>query len=156
MPIADLQILADIPRHWGALRPGKAATVFEDRVVSWKDFDRYASQVANGIIEAGVPPQTRVAYLGKNSDLYFQLLFGAAKSNTVMVGINWRLAPPEVEYIVNDARIEVLFVEEEFFGLIGEIKERLTTVKLFVAMSGRGHGWEDYVSWRDGQSNSDP
>ena len=156
MPIADLQILADIPRHWGALRPGKAATVFEDRVVSWKDFDRYASQVANGIIEAGVPPQTRVAYLGKNSDLYFQLLFGAAKSNTVMVGINWRLAPPEVEYIVNDARSEVLFVEEEFFGLIGEIKERLSTVKLFVAMSGRGHGWEDYVSWRDGQSNSDP
>ena len=156
MPIDELQLLADIPRHWAARRPDKAATVFEDKVVTWSEFDGLVSRVANGIIEVDVAPQTRVAYLGKNSDLYFQLLFGAARANTVMVGINWRLAPPEVEYIVNDAGVEILFVEEEFFGLIGEIRERLTSVKLFVAMSGRAHGWEDYAGWRDGQSVEDP
>ena len=121
MPIAELQVLADIPRHWAANRPGKAATVFEDRVVSWADFDRHATQVANGIIEAGVKPQARVAYLGKNSDLYFQLLFGAAKANVVMVAINSRLAAPEIEYIVGDAQAEILFVEPEYLGLVRRI-----------------------------------
>ncbi|MBI1182398.1 MAG: long-chain-fatty-acid--CoA ligase [Alphaproteobacteria bacterium] len=156
MPIDGLHLLADIPRYWAPKRPDKAATVFEGNIVTWADFDRLTSQVGNGIIEAGVKPQGRVGYLGKNSDLYFQLLFGAAKANAVMVGINWRLAPPEVEYIVNDAGIEVLFVEEEFFGVIGQVREHLAPVRLFVAMSGHGHGWEAYADWRDGQSDQDP
>jgi acyl-CoA synthetase (AMP-forming)/AMP-acid ligase II len=156
MPIDGLHVLADVPRYWAARRPAKAATVFEDRVVPWADFDVHASRVANGIIAAGVAPQARVAYLGKNSDLYFQLLFGAGKANVVMVGINWRLAPPEVEYIVNDARVEILFVEEEFFGLIGGIRDRLPSVRLCVAMSGSGRGWESYAAWRDAQSADDP
>ena len=53
MPIEGLHLLADIPRHWAPRRPDKAATVFEDRAVTWADFDVLCSQVANGIIEAG-------------------------------------------------------------------------------------------------------
>jgi acyl-CoA synthetase (AMP-forming)/AMP-acid ligase II len=88
----DVEVLGDIPRYWANKRPDHACTVFQDRVTTQADFDRYSSQVANGIIEAGVKPQSRVGFLGKNSDLYFQLLFGAAKANAVVVGINWRLA----------------------------------------------------------------
>jgi fatty-acyl-CoA synthase len=156
MPIEGLDLLSDIPRHWAARRPEKAATVFEDRAVTWSDFDTFTTQVANGLLAAGLKTEDRVGYLGKNSDLYFQLLFGSAKAKTAMVGINWRLAPPEVEYIVNDAAIRVLFVEEEFFGLIGQIREHLETVEVFVAMSGHGHDWEAYEEWRDAQSKDDP
>jgi acyl-CoA synthetase (AMP-forming)/AMP-acid ligase II len=156
MPIEGLHLLADIPRHWAPRRPDKAATVFEDRAVTWADFDVLCSQVANGIIEAGVKPQGRIAFLGKNSDLYFQLLFGGAKANVVMVGINWRLAPPEVEYIANDAEVEILFVEEEFFGLIDQIAGNLTSTRTFVAMSGHHDGWEDYAAWQARQPRTDP
>lgn len=152
----EFSTVADTIRYWAAERPGTAATIFEGRTTTYEAFDRHASQIANGIIEAGVAPQSRIGYLGKNSDLYFELLFGAAKANVVMVGINWRLAPPEVEYIANDAQVEMLFVDQEFFGLVDQIKESLRTVKVFVTMSGRHDEWQDFTSWRDGQSDTDP
>src|SRR5262245_57158967 len=33
--------------------------------------------------------------------------------DTVLAGVNWRLAPPEVAYVLNDAGAEVLFVGGE-------------------------------------------
>ncbi len=156
MPIYDFGTLADTIRHWAGERPDTTATVFEGRTTSYGEFDRHASQIANGIIAAGVKPQSRIGYLGKNSDHYFELLFGAAKANAVVVGINWRLAPPEVDYIANDAEVEMLFVDQEFFGLVEQIKDSLKGVKVFISMSGRHDGWADFVAWRDNQDDTDP
>ena len=80
------------------------------------------------LIADGIRPQARVAHLDKISDLFFELLFGVAKANAVMVSVNWRLAPPEVLHIVNDAEAEILFVGEEFFPVIEKIRDELKTV----------------------------
>ena len=72
------------------------------------------------------------------------------------VGINWRLAPPEVAYIINDSKSEVLLVGPEFFGLIEEIKNDIPTVKKIITVGGNHEEWEDYIIWRDSQENLDP
>ncbi|HYD07526.1 MAG TPA: AMP-binding protein, partial [Reyranella sp.] len=110
--------LADIVRRHGAQQPDTAAILFEGRTTSYGALDRAASQVANALIAEGVRPQARVAHLDKSSDQFFELLFGVAKANAVMVSVNWRLAPPEVLHIVNDAEAEILFVGEEYFPVI--------------------------------------
>ena len=51
--------------------------------------------MAQGIVNEGCEPDGRVAFLAKNSNLFFEFLYGTMKSRTP-VGINWRLAPPEV------------------------------------------------------------
>ena len=56
----------------------------------------------------------RVAYLGKNSDFYFEMFFGAAKMGAATTPINWRLAGPEVAYILQDLAAPILFVGPEF------------------------------------------
>ena len=83
--------------------------------------NRRASQVANGLIAAGTKPQARIAYLDKNSDRFFEVTFGSAKANAVMVAVNWRLAPPEVAYILNDSNAEVLFTGPDHIGLVKQI-----------------------------------
>ena len=88
--------------------------------------------MANGLIAEGIKPQARVAHLDKSSDLFFELLFGVAKANAVMVSVNWRLAPPEVLHIVNDAEAEILFVGEEYFPVVEKIRDELTTVRKIV------------------------
>ena len=55
------------------------------------------------------------------------MLFGAAKVNAVDVAVNWRLAPPEVAYIVNDAEAKVFVVGEEFVPVLDAIASDLTT-----------------------------
>ena len=48
---------------------------------------------------------------GKNSDYFAELLFGAAKARCVLTGVNWRLAAPEIAYILKDAGVTTLFLD---------------------------------------------
>lgn len=148
--------LADLTRLHAAERPDRIAMVYEDRQTTMAQLDRRASQVANGLIAEGLKPQSRLAVLDKNSDAFFEILFGAAKANLVLIPVNWRLAPPEIAYVVNDAEAEVLLVGAEFFGTLEALGSELRTVKKVIALDGSHADWESYVTWRDRQPAMDP
>ena len=109
--------------------PKSVAHKFLDRETTYEELNIYSNQIANGLISLGCKPDSRIAFYGKNSDYFFEFLIGTLKSNTVAVGVNWRLAPPEVSYVLNDSKSEVLFVGEEFYPIIDQILEDLPNVK---------------------------
>ena len=148
--------LADIVRRHAADRPGAAALVHAGHKTTYAQLDRAASRVACGLIADGIKPQARVAHLDKSSDIFFELLFGVAKANAVVVSVNWRLAAPEVLHIVNDAKAEILFVGEEFFPVVEKIRDELTTVRKIVAFGARHPAWESFGAWRDRHADTDP
>src|SRR5215470_13562614 len=148
--------LADIVRIHAADRPDAIALVHAGRRTSYAALDRLASRVANGLIAEGIGPQARVAHLDKSNDLFFELMFGVAKANAVMVSVNWRLAPPEVLHIIDDARAEILFVGEEFFPVIDKIRGELKTVRKIISFGARHPAWESFESWRDRHPDTDP
>ena len=121
MDINQANSLGDVARLQAAERGDALAFEFEGRVTSFAEFNRHANQVANGLIAEGLRKSTRICYLGKNSDHYYEALFGAAKAGMVMAPVNWRLAPPEIVYIVNDCRAELLLVGPEFTELARKI-----------------------------------
>jgi acyl-CoA synthetase (AMP-forming)/AMP-acid ligase II len=147
MPFATL---AEIVRHQAATQPERIALIFADRETSYGALDRRASQVANGLIAAGLRPQSRVALLDKNHDSFFEIWFGAAKANAVLVPVNWRLAPPEIAFVVNDSGAEILFVGAEFLDAVVAIRDQLTSVRKIVVTD------RDYAAWRHRQSAADP
>ncbi len=148
--------LSDITRVQAHDRPTEIAQVFEGRVTTFADLDTRASRIANGLAALGVRPQARIGYIGMNSDRYFEVVCGAFKSNTVLVGVSWRLAPPEVAYVLNDAGAEVLFVGAEFVPLIEKIRAELKSVRQVIGVDGAHADWPDYGAWRDRQSAEDP
>ncbi|MBS0408572.1 MAG: fatty acid--CoA ligase [Proteobacteria bacterium] len=148
--------LGDIARIQAAARGQRTAFAFEGRATTYAQFDRHTNQVANGLVALGVRPGDRVAYLGKNSDAYFEILFGAAKAGAVMAPINWRLAPPEVLYIVRDAEAKVLFVGPEFIDQARGLLPEFASVVAVIAAEGGAPDWLDYPAWRDSQPTEDP
>ncbi len=148
--------LADIVRIHAAERPEAPAIVYRGRTTSYAGLDRAASQVAQALIAEGVTPQARIAHLDKSNDLFFELLFGVAKAGAVMVSVNWRLAAPEVLHIVNDAEAEILFVGEEYFPVIEQVRGDLKTVRKIVALEGRHATWDLFTAWRDRHRPDDP
>ncbi|HRE61622.1 MAG TPA: long-chain-fatty-acid--CoA ligase [Micropepsaceae bacterium] len=154
--LSAIRTCADLTRSQAKVRPNDIAMVFETRATSFGELDARASQVANGLIQLGVKPQARIGYIGMNSDWFFEVVTGCFKSNTVLVGVNWRLAGPEVVYVLNDAHAEVMFVGAEFVPLIEAIKGELKTVKHFIAVDGGHASWPSYAEWRDRQSRTDP
>jgi acyl-CoA synthetase (AMP-forming)/AMP-acid ligase II len=106
--------LDDIPRLHARERGAETALVFEGRKTTFSEFERHVASTAAALSGVGVRHGARVAYLGKNSDHYLELLFACLRIGAIMTPINWRLAAPEVGYIVSDARAPILFVGLEF------------------------------------------
>ena len=156
MDIPIQKPLVDVFRWRVTKSPNLIVHKFQQRETTYSQFDIFANKVAQGLIKEGCKPNSRVAYLAKNSDLYFEFLYGTLKSNTVAVGINWRLAAPEVAYILNDSKSEMIFVGPEFYGLINQIKDEIPHVKKIISMGDPYGQWQDYSSWRDSQSDVDP
>jgi len=148
--------LAEMVRLQAAIRGNEIAFQFEGRNTTFAEFDRNTNRVANALKAQGVRPGQRIAYLGKNSDIFFELWFGAIKARVVMAPINWRLAAPEVAFIVEDCKAPVLFVGPEFIALVRSILPQLAGVDTVITTEGGADEWQDYASWRDAQSDGDP
>lgn len=152
----QMPTLADIPRYQARVRPDAVALKFEGRVTTFAQFDKLTNQVANALIAEGLKPGDRIAYVGKNSDAYFELLFGAAKAGVIMTPIGWRLAPPEVAYIAGDAKAPLLFVGPEVAALGEAALAELDGTIRPIAMEPVAQGWSLYETWRDARSDDDP
>ncbi|MCK5911112.1 MAG: long-chain-fatty-acid--CoA ligase, partial [Caulobacter sp.] len=120
------------------------------------DLDRRASQVAQGLIAAGCQRGGRVAVISKNSSAYVEILGGTLKSGTVLLAVNWRLAPPEMAYILEHGEAEALFIEAEFVPLLAQLRDRLRPPALVVVIGAAADVAPSYAAWRDAQSADDP
>ena len=145
-------VLADLVRTHADVRPDKAAFIFEDRTTTYDELNRGASQVANGLLELGIRPGERIAYLGKNAPEYFEILMGGSKAGAVMCPVNWRLAPAEIAYIINDMKAQIMFIGREFAEQIATLKSELPNLRNFFVMTDKVDGFEPYPEWRDQQS----
>jgi fatty-acyl-CoA synthase len=148
--------LADTVRVLAKTRGEAIVFEFEGRRTDFAEFDKLTNRVANGLKALGVRPHQRVAYLGKNSDVYFELLLGAIKANVVMTPVNWRLAAPEIAFIVADCKAPVLFVGPELVAQARAIRSELPDLHTVITTEGGAAEWQDYTAWRDAQSADDP
>ena len=119
---------AEIIRKWGSEAPGEAAMVFDGAITTWRQLDERSSRLANAFAAAGVGEQERVVFIDKNGTTYFEVTFGLAKLNAVMVAANWRLAPPELAYTINDSQAKVVVVGPDFVPLVEQITDRKSVV----------------------------
>jgi long-chain acyl-CoA synthetase len=83
--------------------PDKPAILFRDLPTSYRDFDRRANQVANGLIALGVQPSDRVALQIPNLPLYMEAFYGILKAGASVVPLNALYKAGEVEYILRDS-----------------------------------------------------
>ena len=148
--------VADITRYQASINGERVAQVFEGRETTYAELDLRASQIANGLMAAHCVPGTRIGYLGKNSDYYFEVMAGTAKANVVIAAVNWRLAPPEIEYVLNNAEVEILFVGAEFYAIAHQIIPSLPALRMVIALDGGDDAWPTFSDWRDRQSDLDP
>ena len=69
----------------------------------------------------GIDKGDRIAWLGKNRDIYFLLYIAAARMGAVMVPIGWRLAPREIAYILSDTEAKLLFADADFIAVAHQV-----------------------------------
>ena len=123
--LADLLTFDEFLIHWAADRPDRLALREEDREYSYAELDDLTAKVASALLGAGLQKGDRIAWIGKNSDLYFQLFFGAARAGIVMAPIGWRLSPAEWAYVLNDTGAKILFTGPGFEAVPQQLAGKL-------------------------------
>ena len=103
-----------IINHWAGERGDSPAIEQEGRVTTFADLDQSTRREIGLFQSRGLVKGDRIAWLGKNSDLHCQLYMAAARIGVVMVPIGWRLAVPEIAFILQDTGAKLVFAGEEF------------------------------------------
>ena len=91
----------------------------------------------------GLKEGDRLAYLGHSRAEFFAMLFGCAKAGLILVPLNWRLAVPELEVLVEDCDPGALIFGAEFTDAAAELQQRCEPLTL-VALDGAADGQRDY------------
>src|SRR6478735_5048547 len=147
--------VADVLRVNAAERPNGVSLVLDGRTITWSALYERARRVATALGAAGVGPGDRVAFLDKNGIEHFEVMFGATFCNAVPVDVNWRLAPPEIAYIVADSRAKVLVVGAGFAPVLAAIGDDLAA-DVRVIVIGEHSEHESYETWLGAHEGIDP
>jgi acyl-CoA synthetase (AMP-forming)/AMP-acid ligase II len=92
-----------------------------------------------------------------NTDLFVFAFYGIVKAGGVAVPVNFRLAPPEAEYIFNHCDAVALILDDIFEPVIGEMKPRLKNIKSFYSAGpGRIEGYDPLEEVIDKGSRDEP
>ncbi len=100
-----------IERHAGPF-PARTAVRFQGQTLCYADLahgiERAAAMLSG---ELGLRRGDRLAWLGLNHPDMLGLMFAAARCGCILVPLNWRLAPPEIGFILRNAGAKALFAQ---------------------------------------------
>jgi long-chain acyl-CoA synthetase len=128
--------LYDGLRHQAKLNPSAPAVSCGDIQYTYAEFNERVLRLGNALIDRGVRKGDRVASLLLNCHRYLELYYATAVIGATIVPLNYRLAPKELEYIMNDSESETLFVDETLLQLIDPVMAELKSLKRTIFTSG--------------------
>ncbi|PSP79059.1 long-chain fatty acid--CoA ligase [Halobacteriales archaeon QS_1_68_20] len=106
-----------------ALTPDRVGLV--DRTTgeryTYADLDARANRAARLLRRRGVERGDRVAVISRNRPALVDLFFATAKTGAVLAPLSHRLAPPELDEMLEDVDPALLVVEEPFDDLTAEV-----------------------------------
>ncbi len=137
-----------------AVIDGQHRTTYEQH------FERIC-RLANGLnSELGVKRDDRVAILALNSHAFVELYHAAFLGGGVINGLNIRLAPKELEFILQDSGSKVVLTDAFFAGVIEKLRPELPDLEK-VVLIGEGDvahdvRYEELVSAGDSDVPNEP
>jgi fatty-acyl-CoA synthase len=113
---ADMSWCAVLAHH-ATRTPDKAITVFEGETTTYSEMADRVGRLAGGLRERGVDGGDVVAVLSYNCPEFLETVFAANHLGAIAMPINWRLAAPEVQYILEHSDARALVCDEALVDL---------------------------------------
>ena len=117
------------------LDPASPAFIHGERVVTWGETIARSNNLARAMLARGAATGDKVAFYMRNRPEYVETLAACFKARLTHVNVNYRYTPDEVLYIFDNSDATVIVYGSEFRGVIAELKDRLTKVKLFIEVT---------------------
>ncbi|WP_417564665.1 o-succinylbenzoate--CoA ligase [Microbacterium sp.] len=122
----------------------QAAIAFRDQRIGYDELDERILRLADALNTRGVRKGDRVAYLGNNHPSFLEALFATTLLGAIFVPLNTRLAPPEIEFAVNDCGAATLICQDTLLGLARAGTENTSVTQRICIGRADVPGVEDY------------
>ncbi len=153
---ADMNWFAVLAHH-ARRTPDQAITVFQGETISYAAMAERAAALASGLAARGVAQGDVVALLAYNCPEFLETVFAANYLGAAAMPINWRLAAPEVRYILEHSRARALVCDEALFGLGREATKGLAQNLVRACISpAAADGWVALADLRTGSGRIEP
>jgi acyl-CoA synthetase (AMP-forming)/AMP-acid ligase II len=149
MPIdADLNWCAVLAHH-AARKPDKPLCVFNGDTVTYAEMADRAAALAAGLHQRGVRAGDVIGLLSYNCPEFLETIFAANYLGAIAMPINWRLAAPEVRYILEHSEARALICDEQLLVLANEATADLgATISLGCIAKNAPDGWTTLADLR--------
>ena len=124
--------LPDVVATRAALAPRRAAIeeLETGRCLTYGELDARATRVAALLRCRGVLEGDRVAILCRNRIAFWELLFGCAKAGAILVPLNWRMPPAELDQLLADCTPRLLFHDADQSEDLADLLHRSEAIDL--------------------------
>jgi long-chain acyl-CoA synthetase len=132
---------------------------------STSDVNKLVNQLSAGLLQMGLgsgdhTPEGRdkIAIIAKNRPEWIILDLAVQKIGAVLTPIYPTIGEPELEYILNDAKVKMIFVNDEsFLEKINQVKDKIPTLKEIFTFekSEKIQSWNEILGLGNEQNNSE-
>jgi len=121
------------------LSPNKTAIISDERKITYRELNDRVNCLANALINKGIHKRDRVAALLYNCPEFIEVYFALAKIGAIFVTLNFRLAGPEIQYMLTNSESSFLIFDEHFSEMIESIRSNLSIdQKKYVSLGNSG------------------
>lgn len=100
------------PEDWAERQPDTIAFIDDRRGITWDELDQQANNLAAALQEAGLGKDDVVVARMHNRIEWVILHCALSKLSSTMLGLNWRLTPAEVAYILENSAARAFFCDD--------------------------------------------
>jgi acyl-CoA synthetase (AMP-forming)/AMP-acid ligase II len=136
-----LQSLRDLVERNAHLHAEDTHLVFGEHRATFSGFANRSLRLASALYDLGMRSQDRVAMLAMNCAEYLEVYGACEVAPFIIAPINYRLAAPEIEYILRDCAPRVLVFEQQYAQLIEALRPRLPGIQHYIAVGEHTEGW---------------
>jgi fatty-acyl-CoA synthase len=140
--------------HHAIRTPDTPLAIFGDETVTYSEMATRAAALAGGLHERGVTAGDVVGLLSYNCTEFLETIFAANYLGAIAMPINWRLAAPEVRYILDHSEARALVCDEALVDLADVATKAIERelVRACIAPAGPGgqapDGWTPLAELR--------
>ena len=112
----------DHVERWARYHPDRTALVGVERSFTYGELHNEVETLARWMVkEKGLRRHDRVAILSLNHEFFFQLAFACFRCGVVLAPLNFRLAPRELQQLLELSTPRLLFVDDSMEGKLEEL-----------------------------------
>ena len=131
--------------HHARRTPDRPIAVYGDEVVTYADMVALSAAVAGGLHARGVRAGDVVALLAYNCTEFLTTIFAANHMGAIAMPINWRLAAPELRFILEHSEAKALVCDGELLDLANEATSGMDALHRVAIATEPVAGWERFA-----------